>query len=94
MASRKKTEQESFETLYKRLEEAVAKLEEGGLTLDQSIELYEEGAKLARRCQELLQQAELKVTKLQEQFATLRQEPEPYGVGEEGEPGREEIPLE
>ncbi len=34
--------------------------------------------KLARRCQELLQQAELKVTKLQEEFAALHEEPEQY----------------
>jgi exonuclease VII small subunit len=45
--------------------------------------------KLARRCQELLQKAELKVTKLQEEFATLREETEPYVAGEE-----EETPLE
>ena len=45
--------------------------------------------KLARRCQELLQKAELKVTKLQEEFATLREETEPYVAEKE-----EELPLE
>ncbi len=82
---------EDFESLYKRLEETVAQLEEGGLTLEQSVALYEEGMKLARRCQELLQEAELKVAKLQEEFASLREGPEPYEVGEGEE---EEIPLE
>ncbi len=80
---------QDFESLYKRLEETVARLEEGGLTLDQSLALYEEGMKLARRCQELLQQAELKVTKLQGEFATLREAQEAYTVEAE-----EETPLE
>jgi exodeoxyribonuclease VII small subunit len=62
-------EPESFEAVYKRLEESVRRLEEGGLTLDESISLYEEGMLLARRCQELLDQADLKVTTLQELFA-------------------------
>jgi exodeoxyribonuclease VII small subunit len=60
---------EPFEALYRRLEESVAKLEAGNLSLEESLALYEEGMKLARRCQELLQDAELRVTRLQEQFA-------------------------
>ena len=71
---------EGFEALYRRLEETVARLEEGGLTLEESLALYEEGMKLARRCQELLQQAELRITRLQEAFAegALREEKEEY----------------
>jgi exodeoxyribonuclease VII small subunit len=60
---------DSFESVYKRLEETVRRLEEGGLTLDESITLFEEGMRLARSCQTLLEQAELKVTTLQEIFA-------------------------
>ena len=60
---------EGFEALYKRLEETVAKLEEGNLTLEESIALYEEGMTLARRTQELLAEAELRITRLQESFA-------------------------
>ncbi len=87
MASKKGAGSEDFETLYKRLEETLARLEEGGLTLDQSLALYEEGMKLARRCQELLQQAEVKITKLQEEFSPPRvsEEGEPYAVEEEEE---------
>ena len=66
MGSRKPRLPNDFEAVYKRLEETVARLEEGGLTLEQSLALYEEGMKLAQRCQELLGQAELKVTKRQE----------------------------
>jgi len=69
---------EPFEALYKRLEETVAKLEGGNLSLEESLSLYEEGMNLARQCQGLLQDAELRVTRLQEQFAegtaSLREE--------------------
>jgi len=79
MASKKtRAEGEGFEVLYKRLEESVAKLEGGNLSLEESLALYEEGMKLARECQRLLQDAELRVTRLQEQFAdgtaSLREE--------------------
>ncbi len=67
MASKKV--EEGFESLYRQLEETVARLEEGGLTLDESLAYYGAGMKLAHRCQELLRQAELKITKLQESFA-------------------------
>jgi exodeoxyribonuclease VII small subunit len=86
MASKKTSAKEDFETLYKRLEETVSRLEEGGLTLDQSIELYEEGMKLAKRCQELLRDADLKVTKLQEEFASLREAAEVYETGDDEAP--------
>ncbi len=63
--------QETFEQLYGRLEAAVAKLETGGLPLEASIALYEEGMTLARQCQERLDAAELKITKLRESFAPI-----------------------
>lgn len=85
---------DAFEPLYKRLEEIVARLEQGDLTLEESLSLYEEGMKLARRCQEMLQSAELRITKLQESFAeglgTLREEPAEY----EPDAGEEGLPLE
>ena len=65
---------ESFEELYQRLEQAVGKLEEGGLPLEEALALYEEGMRLAQRCQEMLDQAELRVTRLQEAFAAYREE--------------------
>lgn len=96
MASKKA---EGFEQLYRRLEETVAKLEEGGLTLEASIALYEEGMKLARRCQELLKQAELRVTHLQESFGeglgSLGEEREEYAAAEEpGVTDEEQLPLD
>lgn len=87
-------ENASFEVLYKRLEESVAKLEGGNLSLEESLALYEAGMKLARECQKLLQDAELRVTRLQEQFAdgtaSLREELADY----EPTPEYDEEPVE
>jgi exodeoxyribonuclease VII small subunit len=65
----KETKPDSFEKLYARLEDTVGKLEAGGLPLEQAIALYEEGMTLAKQCQERLDAAELKITKLKESFA-------------------------
>jgi len=77
-----KKQQESFEELYRRLEETVAKLEKGGLPLEESLKLYEEGMALARRCQGLLDAAELKISKLREAVVERGSPEEP----EEDEP--------
>jgi exodeoxyribonuclease VII small subunit len=69
----KDARRESFEQLYSRLEERVARLEQGGLSLEDAIAVYEEGMTLARRCQERLDEAEQKITKLRESFAVLPQ---------------------
>ena len=57
-----------FEALYARLEAVSQMLEAGGLTLDQSLALYEEGMRLAQRCQALL-------TDVEQRIETLRQPP-------------------
>ncbi len=54
----------TFEEAFLQLERAVQRLESGGLTLDESLTLYEEGMHLARRCAELLDGAEAKVSQL------------------------------
>jgi exodeoxyribonuclease VII small subunit len=81
-----KEKTETFETLYARLEERVGKLEDGGLSLEEAIAVYEEGMTLARRCQEQLDAAELKITKLKEAFAAV---PSPGATVEEDEPPEE-----
>jgi exodeoxyribonuclease VII small subunit len=50
-----------FETALKRLEEIVKKLESGDLTLDASLELFEEGIQLSRLCHLKLGDAERRV---------------------------------
>lgn len=54
----------SFEEAFKELEETVRRLEEGDLTLDESIALFERGQALARHCGEKLDKAELRVSQL------------------------------
>lgn len=51
----------TFEDNLKRLEEIVKKLESGEESLDNSLLLYEEGAKLAASCYKRLDQAQQKV---------------------------------
>lgn len=63
-----KRDDQPFEELYRRLEETVEKLERGGLSLEQSIALYEEGMGLAKRCQGILDSAEQRITKLRDSF--------------------------
>ena len=53
-----------FESNLKQLEEIVVKLEGGDLTLDQSLELFEEGVKISRFCNAKLEEAERKVETL------------------------------
>jgi exodeoxyribonuclease VII small subunit len=75
-----KKNKETFEDLFRRLEDTVAKLEEGGLPLERSLTLYEEGMTLARRCQEMLDAAEVRIRQLRE---TLAAPAEPEEVEEE-----------
>ena len=60
MAEKKLT----FEQSMARLEQIVAQLEAGEQSLDQSLSLYEEGAKLMKQCAAMLDKAEQKVMKL------------------------------
>ncbi len=48
------------------LEQLVEQLEQGDLTLDASLKLFEKGVGLTRRCQEALREAEQRVEKLLE----------------------------
>jgi exodeoxyribonuclease VII small subunit len=54
----------TFEDAYARLEEIVAQLESGDLTLDETVTLYEQGQQLAQHCGDLLDSAELRVQQL------------------------------
>ena len=55
----------SFEDAYTLLEEKVSTLEQGGLSLEESIFLFEQGMNLLTVCSELLSSAELRITNLQ-----------------------------
>jgi exodeoxyribonuclease VII small subunit len=58
----------SFEEGFRWLEEMVAALENGGLPLAQATTLYEQGMALVQRCNQLLNEAELKITQLKDSY--------------------------
>ena len=64
LKSEMNVEELTFEEAFKELEETVRRLEEGELTLEDSIALFERGQELARYCGEKLDAAELKVRQL------------------------------
>ena len=51
----------SFDQILQRLREVVVRLESGELSLEQSLQIYEEGVSLARKGQQLLASAEKRV---------------------------------
>lgn len=59
-----------FEAGMRRLDEITKQLEQGGLSLEEAVALYGEGAKLAAACQKELEQAKLTVTEYTKQTET------------------------
>lgn len=57
---------ESFENSLGELEKIVRQLEDGDLSLEESLELFETGVKLSRECRERLTQAERRIEVLSE----------------------------
>lgn len=54
----------SFEEAFRRLEAIVQSLEEEDLQLDEAVALYEQGMRLAQRCSDAIDTAELQVQQL------------------------------
>ena len=52
---------QNFETSLEELERIVRELERGDLPLEKSLELFEQGVKLSRTCQERLNEAERRI---------------------------------
>ncbi len=59
----------TFDQALAELQRTVAELEQGGLPLERSLELYEQGVALHERCAGLLGEAELRVQRLLERAA-------------------------
>lgn len=55
---------QSFEASMARLEQIVRAMERGDVPLEESLKLFEEGTALVRRCGKLLDEAELKISKV------------------------------
>ena len=71
---------ESFEQSLEKLEAIVHQLDQGELTLDESLKAFEEGVRLSRLCIKMLDEAESRVDALLKdpkgQLATVPFKPE------------------
>ena len=54
----------TFEESMARLEQIVRAMERGDVALEESLKLFQEGTELVRRCQKLLDDAQLQVKKI------------------------------
>ena len=61
MTTRKKPESLTFEQSMQELEDLVSKMEQGDLPLEDALQSFERGIKLARHSQQKLKDAEQKV---------------------------------
>ena len=52
----------NFEVAIKSLEQIVQELEKGDLNLDESVKKFEEGMALSKKCTQILEEAEKKIT--------------------------------
>ncbi len=60
----KKIEEMTFEEALRELEQIVNRLENEPLSLDDSLALFERGQRLGSHCAQILDKAELKITRL------------------------------
>ena len=79
MPDEKEKETVTFEQDLRRLDEIVRELEDGGLPLDKSLSLFEEGQKLLTRCRKKLDEASVTVRRLLENGDT--EEIDPLSLG-------------
>lgn len=64
----------NFEDNMENLEKIVGELEKGDLNLDESISKFEEGIKISKDCNKILEDAEKKITILLEKDGELQEE--------------------
>ena len=57
-----KEEKQNFEEAIKELEVIASELENGDLSLDESVSKFEQGMKLSKKCSDLLEDAEKRIT--------------------------------
>ena len=79
---------QTFESSLGELEKIVRKLEDGELSLEESLKLFEDGVRLSRECQERLNAAERRIEILlkDESGNPLLQEIKPDDLNEPREP--------
>jgi exodeoxyribonuclease VII small subunit len=76
-----------FESALTELDDIVRKMEEGDLSLEKSMELYERGLQLSRFCHSTLEAAERRIELLNER-GELRPAPPSLGSTDDASEGR------
>lgn len=66
--------EENFEEMMKKLEEISKELEVGNLSLDESVKKFEEGMEISKKCSEVLEQAEKRISILVEKDNNITEE--------------------
>ena len=66
-------EELTFEKIMKKLEEITMELENGDLDLEKSVSKFEEGMKLSKKCNEILENAEKRISVLIEKDGKLEE---------------------
>ena len=69
-----KEENKSFEELMETLESIVQELEKGDLNLDDSVAKFEEGMKISKECNKILESSEKRISILLENNGELEEE--------------------
>ncbi len=79
---------QTFESSLGELEKIVRKLEDGDLSLEESLKLFEDGVRISRECQERLNKAERRIEILlkDENGNAMLQEIKPDDLSESREP--------
>jgi exodeoxyribonuclease VII small subunit len=67
---------QEFEGAYRELQQVVARLEDGGLGLEEAVQLFERGSQLVQVCQQIVDAAELRVTRLAAESGTPLPDPQ------------------
>ena len=70
----KEEKKHSFEEKMEKLEAIVTELEKGELSLDESVEKFEEGINISKECNEMLETAEKKISILLEKDGEIQEE--------------------
>lgn len=74
MAENKELENLNFEDAMKKLEEIATELEKGNLNLDESVSKFEEGMQISKKCSDLLENAEKRITILLKDGEEIKEE--------------------
>ena len=67
-------EEKSFEENMEQLENIVTELEKGELNLEDSVKKFEQGINISKKCNDILEKAEKKITILLRQEDEIKEE--------------------